>query len=116
MVVFWSIAALMTLAALGFVLVPLVREPRLAPGRSVADANLEVLRAQRREIEADAASGMLDARERDAALADLVDRTRGELALPAEAKPEAPTARRPWVSIAAAAVLVPAFSIGLYLA
>ena len=114
MAVFVAIAALMMLVALAFVLVPLARAPRTA-GRSLAEANLEVLRSQRREIEADAASGLLGAAEREAALADLVARTQGELALPAE-RAAAQTARKPWAAIAVVAVALPACAIGAYLA
>jgi len=114
MAVFVAIAALMVLVALAIVLVPLARAPRAA-GPSLAEANLEVLRSQRREIEADAASGLLGAAEREAALADLVARTQGELSLPAEAA-AVPTARKPWVAIAAVAAALPACAIGVYLA
>ena len=111
MAIFVSIAAVMTLVALAFVLVPLARAPRAAAGPSVADANLEVLRSQRREIEADAALG---AHERQAALDDLVSRAQAELALPGEAA--AVAARKPWTAIAAVAVLLPALAIGTYVA
>lgn len=114
MAVFVAFAAVMTLVALAFVLVPLARAPRIA-GPGIAEANLEVLRSQRREIEADAASGLLGPAERDAALAELVDRTQGELALPGEA-PAVPAARKPWATIATVAVAIPACAIGTYLA
>ena len=114
MAVFVAIAVLMTLVALAFVLVPLARAPRPA-GRGVAEANLEVLRSQRREIEADAASGLLGAGEREAALADLVARAQGELSLPAETA-AAPSARKPWAAIALVAAALPACAIGIYLA
>ncbi|HST02069.1 MAG TPA: c-type cytochrome biogenesis protein CcmI [Usitatibacter sp.] len=114
MSVFVVIAALMTLVALAFVLVPLARVPRAA-GPSLAEANLEVLRSQRREIEADAASGLIGSEERDAALADLVARAQGELALPGEAA-AAPAARKPWTTIAIVAAALPALAIGTYLA
>jgi cytochrome c-type biogenesis protein CcmH len=114
MSVFVVIAALMTLVALAFVLVPLARVPRAA-GPSLAEANLEVLRSQRREIEADAASGLIGSEERDAALADLVARAQGELALPGEAA-AAPAARKPWATIAIVAAALPALAIGTYLA
>ncbi|MGZ5042636.1 MAG: c-type cytochrome biogenesis protein CcmI, partial [Usitatibacter sp.] len=47
-------AALMTAVALAFVLVPLLRG-RAVAGPSTLDANLDVLRGQRREIDADVA-------------------------------------------------------------
>ena len=60
MVVFWILATLMTAVALAFVLVPLLRS-RAEAGPGSVEANLEVLRGQRREIEADVASGTLPA-------------------------------------------------------
>ena len=114
MAVFAAFAALMTLVALAFVLVPLARAPRAA-GPSLGEANLEVLRSQRREIEADAASGLLGAHERERALAELVDRARGELALPAEAA-AVRAVRKPWATIAAVAVALPACAVGVYFA
>ncbi|HEX4780280.1 MAG TPA: c-type cytochrome biogenesis protein CcmI [Usitatibacter sp.] len=116
MTVFVAVAALMTLVALAFVLVPLLRARRGAPGPGVAEANLEVLRSQRREIEADASRGLLDAAGRDAALAELAERARGELALPAEAPVAASSSRKPWATAAIVAIALPAFAIGLYLA
>jgi len=112
MVVFWSLAALMVLAALAFILVPLLRaRPSAAP--TVVEANLEVLRGQRREIEADVANGVLPADAKDEALAELVDRAQGDLAPPAGA----PVAtRRPWIAAAVAGVAVPAIAFGMYLA
>ncbi|HSN20114.1 MAG TPA: c-type cytochrome biogenesis protein CcmI, partial [Usitatibacter sp.] len=73
MLLFWSLAALMVLVALAFILVPLLR-PRSSAAPSVVEANLDVLRSQRREIEADVATGVLPADAREEALAELVDR------------------------------------------
>ena len=92
MAVFWLIASLMTAAALAFVLVPLLR-PRPTSGPSTVEANLEVLRGQRREIEADVANGILSAGARDEALAELVERGREDLAPPRE--PSASASRQP---------------------
>jgi cytochrome c-type biogenesis protein CcmH len=112
MAVFWSLAALMVLAALAFILVPLLRaRPSAAP--TVMEANLDVLRGQRREIEADVANGVLPADAKDEALAELVDRAQGDLAAPADAPV---TARRPWIAAAVASVAVPAIAFGMYLA
>jgi len=112
MAVFWILVTLMTAAALAFVLVPLLRSrPAVAP--SATDANLEVLRAQRREIDADVASGVLPSQERDAALAELVQRADQDLA-----GREAPAVRggKPWPVAIAAGVLVPLVAFGTYLA
>ncbi len=114
MLLFWLLAALMTLVALAFVLVPLVRARSPGTAPSEREANLAVLRGQRREIDTDVANGTLPADARDEALAELVDRAEADLeALP----PPAPApARRPWPAVAAAAVAVPALAFGMYLA
>lgn len=111
MAVFWVLAALMTLVALAFVVVPMMRA-RPSAGPPVSEANLEVLRAQRREIDADVATGALPAGARAEALAELVDRARQDLApVPAAATPQ----RKPWTAVALVAVALPALAFGIYL-
>ena len=112
MAVFWILATLMTIVALAFVLVPLLRASTGA-GPSRVEANLEVLRWQRREIEADIVSGTLPAEERDEALAELVGRAESDLTGPL---PVAAPGRRPWIVAALAALAVPALAFGMYLA
>lgn len=113
MAVFWILATSMTLVALVIVLVPLLRaRPRAAPSRH--DANLEILRSQRREIEADVATGLLPAEARDEALAELVGRAQDDL-VPDPAAPVVPV-RRPWIAAGIAAVAIPAIAFGVYLA
>jgi cytochrome c-type biogenesis protein CcmH len=113
MAAFWVLAALMTLAAVAIILVPLLRaRARTAPSR--AQANLDILRGQRREIEADVASGLLSPESRDEALAELVARADGDLEPQAGAEKAA--AGRPWIAAAFAAVLVPALAFGIYAA
>ena len=111
MAVFWILTTLMTAVALAFVLVPLLRaRPRTAP--SAAEANLQVLRAQRSEIDADVASGVLPAEARDTAVAELVQRADEDLAAA-----EAPIRTgKPWAVIVAVLVLVPLIAFGTYLA
>lgn len=113
MVAFWILAALMVLVALAFILIPLL-VPRPAAGPSASDANLDVLRNQRREIDADVASGVLPADARDAAVAELVDRAAEDLEAPPA--PSAAAPRRPWPAAIVASLLVPALAFGLYLA
>jgi cytochrome c-type biogenesis protein CcmH len=111
MVVFWLLAALMTALALGFVLVPLLR-PHARKGRSSAEVNLEVLRSQRREIDADVAAGSLPRDARAEALDDLVGRAETDLAL---SEPFAATTQgRPWATAIVAAIAVPAIAFGMY--
>jgi cytochrome c-type biogenesis protein CcmH len=112
MVVFWILATLMTAVALAFVLVPLLRaRSAVSPSRDAA--NLDVLRGQRREIDADLASGLLPADAKEEALAELVDRARADL----EAAAPAPAdGRKPWVTASVAALAIPLVAFGVYLA
>ena len=111
MVAFWISAAAMTAVALAFVLVPLLRARGVA-GPSEREANLEVLRSQRREIEADVAAGTLPLDARDEALEELVGRADDDL-VPAPAGP-APTPRRAWAPAVVVAIALPALAFGLY--
>ena len=112
MLAFWILATLMLAAALAFVLVPLLRA-RGPAGPTAVEANLEVLRAQRREIDADVATGVLPGGARDEALAELVARAEDDLA----AREPAPAATpRPWAVAATLGVAIPALVVGVYLA
>lgn len=113
MVVFWIVAAAMTGAALAFVLVPLLRA-RKSAAPSSDEANLDVLRAQRREIETDVAAGVLPAEAREEALEELVERAAQDL--PAAAEKPAPAPRRPWIVATLVGVLLPLGAVALYLA
>ena len=113
MVLFWILASLMVAIALAFVLVPLLRH-RASRAPSETEANLEVLRGQRQEIDADIGAGVLPADARDEALADLVGRAADDLS-PAVAAGEVPV-RKPWAAAAIAATAIPALAFGLYLA
>lgn len=111
MLVFWLLATLMIAVALAFVLVPLLRARTIAAPSRVA-ANLEVLRGQRREIEADIANGVLPAAARDEALADLL--TRADADLEQAPATEAPV-RRPWIVAASVAIFLPLVALTVYL-
>ncbi|MBC8023961.1 MAG: c-type cytochrome biogenesis protein CcmI, partial [Burkholderiales bacterium] len=97
MAVFWVLAGLMTVLALAFVLVPLLRI-RAPGGPSAMEANLEVLRGQRRELEADVAAGLVPANARGESLEELVQRAEADLAEPASAV--VADRKRPWVAAA----------------
>jgi cytochrome c-type biogenesis protein CcmH len=112
MLTLWIVAALLIVAALAFVLVPLLR-PRPRRGPSLREANLAVLRGQRREIESDLALGLLPQEARESALAELAARADEDLAAGAEA--QSGPARRPWAVAAFFAVLIPAVTVGVYL-
>lgn len=112
MLAFWAITTLMTIVALAFVLVPLLRA-RAVAGPSANDVALAVLRGQRGEIDRDIAAGSLPAEAREEALAELVERAHRDLDGDAAAT-RAPAAGKPWPVAAAVAVLVPALAFGLY--
>ena len=107
---FWTLAALMAALAVAFVVVPLLRA-RVGAAPTTAEANLEVLRAQRRELEADVASGTLPAAARDEALAELQARAAADVQ-----GQDAPIAapRKPWKLALAAALAIPLVAFGLY--
>ena len=113
MSLFWLVTAAMAAAAVAFVLVPLLRA-RAAAGPSEGEANLEVLRGHRREIDADIAAGTLPADAREEALADLVGRAADDLSAPAAPAPVA--SKKPWPVAAAVAAAVPLLAFGIYLA
>lgn len=110
--VFWFLAAAMTAMAVALVLVPLLRL-RASSGPSTEDANLAVLRGQRREIEADIAAGTLPADAREEALAELVGRASEDLQGRAAALSPA---SRPWRVAATVGLAIPALAVGIYMA
>lgn len=112
MLTLWIVAALLIMAAIAIVLVPLLRQ-RPARGPSLREANLAVLRGQRREIESDVALGLLPKEAREAALAELAARADEDLAAQAESQPA--KGGKPWAVAAFFAVLIPAVAIGVYL-
>ena len=113
MLVFWTLATVMTVVALAIALVPLLRARSAVAGPSEHAAALEVLRGQRREIESDIASGILAADARDEALAELLARAGEDL--PADSsKAPAAAAQKPWIAAAIVAIAIPAIAFGLY--
>src|SRR5690606_34865380 len=110
MMLFWTLLALMTAAAVLAVLWPLSRAPRLA-GEA---GGLAVYRDQLAEIEADRARGLLPASEAEAARIEVSRRLLGAAAGDT-ARPDTDLSRRRLASIVAL-VGVPALSLSLYLA
>ena len=70
MTVFWSLAAVMVMVALLFILPPLLRKREL-PAVSRDELNTEVIRTQLAELDTDLAAGKLDKAQYGAAHADL---------------------------------------------
>ncbi len=110
MTVFWLIAGLLTLLALALLLAPLLRAPRADP---VAGIDLDVLRDQRRELDADVAAGYLSADGAQAALQEIEAEALVQADKPAPAAPPKPRRRWPW--IAALAVALPVGALTVYL-
>jgi cytochrome c-type biogenesis protein CcmH len=109
---FWIAAAVLIVAALAFVLVPLLR-PRGRSGPSVREANLAVLRGQRQDIETDVSLGLLPQEARETALSELAARAEEDLAGTGDS-PET-TIPRPWAVAAFFAVFIPAVAVAFYL-
>ncbi len=110
----WLVLAGMTAAALGFVLVPLIRSKGDGPGRSAFD--VAVYRDQLAEIERDVERGCLDRGEADAARIEVERRllAAAERDLPVAAP--APARRQGRATAIALGVAVPAMAAVLYLA
>ena len=70
MTVFWSLATVMVVVALLFVLPPLLRKREL-PAVSRDELNTEVIKAQLAELDADLAAGKLDQNQYATARTDL---------------------------------------------
>lgn len=112
MIAFYVVAALMVVLALSFVLPTLLRKQAGGVPSAQRDAlNLEVLRDQLRELDADRTAGLIDTVGYDSARQELERRVSEDV------QPVAPTIvqklGKPW-GAAALAVLVVALAIGLY--
>ena len=108
----WIIFALMVAGVLALLLVPLVRAPKLAPGRIAYD--LAVYKDQLTEIDRDLDRGVLTGDQGDSARTEIQRRM---LAAAEHAQPTAkaaPSPKRPMALAAGLALAVPALSFGLY--
>jgi cytochrome c-type biogenesis protein CcmH len=110
---FWVIAVLLAAGALAFVLPPLLRGQRAAPGVAVDATNVAVYRDQIRELEADLAAGTLAREQFEGARRELEARlladVQGGAAIPR-------TAARGRIAAITAGIAIPVASILLYLA
>lgn len=108
----------MLLAALAFVLAPLMRtRSPAAAGPSGSGSNLAVFRSQKREIEEDFTRGALTASERDQALAELSRRLLDEVPAEAGAAQAASVEPpRPWALAVALGILIPLVAAATYAA
>ncbi len=113
--IFWLVAALMTVAALALVLIPLVRSHRRAPRRTEFD--LAIYRDQLHELEGDQARGLIGAEQSEAARLEIQRRM-----LAASKKDSEPAqaaaaggGARPWLLMATVGAVIPAVALVLYL-
>jgi len=111
---FWSIAVALVLATLAALLWPLLRG-RATRAPAGDDASAAIFRDQKRQIDAEFASGAIDAAERDLAQAELVERLSRELADAADA-PAVRGSRAAWIVALALVAIVPAATLAGYLA
>ena len=113
--IFWLVVALMTVAALALILVPLVRGHRRAPRRMEFD--LAIYRDQLLELESDHARGLIG---KDQSAAARLEIQRRMLAVSKKdtgqaQAPEATGGARSWLLLAALGTTVPAVAIVIYL-
>ena len=104
MTVFWSLAAVMVMVALLFVLPPLLRNRELS-AVSRDELNTEVIKAQLAELDTDLAIGKLDQSQYGAARTDLEQELLHDLATPDTAQREARSGR--WATL----LIVPALPL-----
>ena len=109
----WVTFAIMTAAALGALLWPLYR--RGAPDAGQREAELAVYRDQLAEIDRDAARGLIEAREAEAARNEVARRMLAAATTPKAASPSAsPGARR--AALLSALLGIPVVALSTYLA
>ena len=114
MLIFFVVALLMLLAALAFVIVPLVRQAVAEPV-SDAGSNVAIYKSQRRELDEELARGAISATEHQAAIGELsarvVDEVPEQEMLPSD---KMPTAKPLWWLVAVVAITIPLSAVLLY--
>ena len=113
MTAFWVIAVLLAAGALVFVLPPLLRRRRTAPGAAQDATNVAVYRDQLRELEADLAVGTLARDQYDEARRELEARLLDDVRSSGTGARAAKPGR---MAAVAAGIAIPLVSILLYLA
>jgi len=106
MTVFWSLAAVMMMVALLFVLPPLLRQRRAA-SVSRDELNTKVIREQFAELEADLAIGKLDRAQYDAARKDIERELLYDLDPGETEQPSKPERSGRWITL----LLIPAIPL-----
>lgn len=112
MIAFWTISALLVVAALLFVVLPLLAyRPRVRSSRR--DANLAIYRDQLREIDADLFAGALHAEQHEKARRELQARLLGDMAVEDVARAPVRHGRGAAIFVS---IAVPLLVFGLYFA
>ncbi|MEQ1517479.1 MAG: c-type cytochrome biogenesis protein CcmI [Usitatibacteraceae bacterium] len=115
MAIFSIVAILMSLGALAFVVIPLLRKGPQNQAISDDGSNVAIYKSQRRELDEELARGAISEAEHSAALGELSARVVDEVPVQQDSvRLEAPTAKRPWWLVAAIAVLLPLSAALLY--
>ena len=113
MTAFWVIAVVLVAVALAFVLPPLLRRRRAAPGAAAGATNVAVYRDQMRELEADLAAGTIARDQYEDARRELEARLLDDAREPGGGPGTARPAR---AAAIIAGISIPLVSILLYLA
>ena len=114
MLIFFVVALLMLLAALAFVVVPLVRQAAAEPV-SDAGSNVAIYKSQRRELDEELTRGAMSAAEHQAAIGELSARVVDEV--PEQqmlSSPKMAAAKPLWWLVAGVAVTIPLSAVLLY--
>lgn len=115
MTLFWTMALVLTLLALLFVIAPLLRAPRTvsAPGTPEAATGVSVYRSQLAELEADRSAGTLSQAQFDAARLDL-QRSLLEMAPANPARRPGTVRSHRWPAGIVVLVVLPLFAFIIY--
>lgn len=111
MIEFWLAAGLLLLIALGFLLIPVLRERRAQPEEDRTALNVALYEERLAELQAQRAEGTLSAAQLDSAQFEAAR----ELLADTEGGAPAPTRRLGRATPAVIALLVPVLGMGLYL-
>ena len=113
MLIFAACAVLLLVLSLAVIVVPLLRRNVSSPVIERNQANLQILRDQLDELDADLRNGTLSQEQHEIARSELEQRVLEESQAAGSDHKSEPGGRR-WLAPAAIAVLVPAVSLGLY--
>lgn len=111
---FWIIVAIMIAIALLFVVLPLLGRGKTLTAANRSDLNLSVYRDQLRELDSELAEGALSKEQYQSARSELESRVLEDSSASAANTAAAPIANGRGMAIAAA-IVVPVFSVSLYL-